>query len=147
MNGKDFNEVVSLILNEDSRYDRGAYYFIREALDYTVKQRGKSKANRSNRHVDGSDLSKGARDYALEQYGPMAATLLDTWGVRSSADFGEIVFNLVEYNVFGTQESDRREDFKNVFDFHEAFEAPFLPQHRVNRRSGEGAPNSLDAKS
>lgn len=130
MNGKDFNEVVSLILKEDSRYDRGAYFFLREALDYTVKRERKARRSAANRHVDGAVLSRGIRDFALEQYGPMAATLLKQWGMAKTSDFGAIVYNLVAYNVFGTQEGDRQEDFDDVFDFFEAFEKPYLPRQR-----------------
>lgn len=128
MNGKDFNEVVSLILKEDPRYDRSAYFFLREGLDYTVRRERKNRRSASGRHVDGAVLSRGIRGFALEQYGPMAATLLAQWGIRKTADFGSIVYNLVAYNVFGTQEGDRQEDFDDVFDFFEAFEKPFLPK-------------------
>lgn len=141
MNGKDFNEVVSLILKEDSRYDRSAYFFLREALDYTVKKERQSRTAGGNRHVDGRVLSRGVRDYALEQYGPMAATLLAQWGIKKTDDFGAIVYNLVDYNVFGTQEGDRQEDFNDVFDFFEAFEKPFLPARRQPGASPElGSP-------
>jgi|TARA_B110000438_G_scaffold282310_1_gene309245 uncharacterized repeat protein (TIGR04138 family) len=128
MNGKDFNEVVSLITKRDDRFDRGAYNFVREALDYTVKQVGLQPDQPSKtKHVSGRDLCEGAKAYALEQYGPMAGKLLETWGVRATADFGEIVYNLVELQVFGTQEEDRREDFIDIYDFKDAFEKPFLP--------------------
>ena len=36
MSNKNFSEVVQLICNEDSRYERGAYYFLRHALDSTL---------------------------------------------------------------------------------------------------------------
>jgi uncharacterized repeat protein (TIGR04138 family) len=147
MNGKDFNEVVSLILKEDKRYDRGAYLFVREALDYTVKEMGQpSEKPGRTRHVSGRDLCEGARDYALEQYGPMASTLLKTWGVSETMDLGEIVYNLVELEVFGTQEGDRKEDFIDIFDFEEAFEKPFLPAHRggIAEPLKKEQPNSND---
>lgn len=128
MNGKDFSEVVRLILKEDGRYERGAYYFLREALDHTVKAHAPSKVpTKRTRHVNGATLCEGIREFALEQYGPMAAKLLATWGISKTSDFGNLVYNLVDYNVFGLQESDRREDFDGVYDFFEAFERPFLP--------------------
>lgn len=131
MNGKDFNEVVSLIIKRDDRFDRGAYNFIREALDFTVKQVGQQpEQSEKMRHVSGRDLCEGAKAYALDQYGPMAGTLLQTWGVRETSDFGEIVYNLVELQVFGTQEDDRPEDFSGIYDFNDAFEKPFLPARR-----------------
>ena len=129
MNGKDFNEVVSLIVKDDPRYDRSAYQFIREALDFTVKRlrEGASRVGDSH-HVSGRDLCLGARDYALQQYGPMAATLLRHWGIERTEDFGEMVFNLVELEVFGAREEDRPEDFAGVYDFEAAFEEPFRPE-------------------
>lgn len=144
MNGKDFNAVVSLILREDSRYERGAYFFLREALDHTVKKQAKSERGGRTRHVDGRTLCEGIRDFALEQYGPMAATLLTEWGIKETADFGEIVYNLVEYSVFGVQESDRKEDFAGVYDFDTAFVAPFRPKrsHAIARRHSS-APFSI----
>ncbi|MFP4282063.1 MAG: Minf_1886 family protein [Opitutales bacterium] len=139
MNGKDFSEVVNLICRKDDRYDRAAYAFIREALDFTVKRLSAQAGPEAKiHHVSGSDLSEGARDYALSQYGPMAATLLRQWGITRTEDFGELVYNLVELEVFGTQEGDRREDFAGIYDFHEAFEAPFLPKAAMSGSSGRG---------
>jgi uncharacterized repeat protein (TIGR04138 family) len=130
MNGKDFSEVVNLIVRNDSRYDKSAYGFVREALDHTVKARQHVKTAPGTQHVSGRDLCEGAREYALAQYGPMAATLLRHWGITETRDFGEIVFNLVELEVFGAREEDRREDFDAVYDFHRAFEEPFLPKNK-----------------
>jgi len=64
----------------------------------------------------------------LEQYGPMALTLLQNWGIHECDDFGEIVFNLVEFGVLGKTENDRREDFSGGYDFYDAFVVPFIPK-------------------
>lgn len=138
MEDPDFAEVVSLICKEDPRYDRKAYDFIRLGLDHTVKELRKregSKAGRS-RHVSGPELLEGLRVYALDQYGPLAKTVLNSWGVRRCTDFGEIVFNLIEYNVFSKTETDRREDFADIYSFEEAFVKPFLPE-----KSSRGSSN------
>jgi uncharacterized repeat protein (TIGR04138 family) len=63
----------------------------------------------------------------------MAKTVFDSWGVRRCRDFGDIVFNLIEYSVFSKTEGDRREDFEDLYDFEEAFVAPFLPGSRAKR--------------
>ena len=136
MQDLDFNEIVSLIRKEDSRYDRKAYGFVREGLDHTVKQLKKRATSeegpsKPSKHVNGRELSEGLCAYALDQFGPLAKTVLNEWGLSTSADFGEIVFNLIEYNVFSKTEADRREDFGNVFDFDEAFVAPFLPKAKA----------------
>lgn len=140
MNGKDFSEVVNLIVRKDPRYDKSAYTFVREALDYTVKKLKSEEASDPNRtrHVSGQDLCDGARQYALGQYGPMAATLLRHWGIKRTEDLGEIVFNLVELEVFGAREEDRREDFASVYEFHDAFEKPFLPKKLAIRSITSG---------
>lgn len=129
MQDPDFNEIVSLICKEDTRFDRKAYDFVRLGLDHTVKEFKKkdvAKGARS-RHVTGQELLEGLRIYALDQYGPLTKTVLNNWGVKRCSDFGDIVFNLIEYNVFSKTENDRREDFTGVYTFDEAFVKPFLP--------------------
>ena len=46
-------------------------------------------------HVTGQELCEAIRRYALDQYGYMAKLVLNNWGIRSTGDFGEIVFNLI----------------------------------------------------
>ena len=136
MSDLDFNEIVTLICKEDSRYDRKAYSFVREGLDYAVKELKKKETERAKQslHVSGSELLMGIRAYALDQYGPLTITVLNSWGITRCGDFGEIVFNLIEYNVFSKTDSDSREDFSEVYTFTDAFVKPFLPKHP--RRGG-----------
>jgi uncharacterized repeat protein (TIGR04138 family) len=125
----DFSEIVALIRKEDPRFARGAYDFVRLGLEHTVKElkrRDTAKAGKPS-HVTGPELLNGLRSYALDQYGPLAKTVLNSWGVKRCRDFGDIVFNLIEYNVFSKSENDRREDFSDIYTFDEAFVKPFLP--------------------
>ena len=140
MQDPDFAEIVGLICKEDSRFDRKAYDFIRLGLDHTVKElkSKESKASRS-RHVSGPELLEGLRVYALDQFGPLTKTVLDSWGIRKCSDFGDIVFNLIEYNVFSKTDNDRREDFSDLYSFEDAFVKPFLPT-KTNR-----GPSSAEA--
>jgi len=128
--GKDFNDVVSVIVRNDPRYDKGAYEFVRVALDHTFADLLKKQPARSSQHISGRELLEGIRDFALDQYGPMAMPLFRQWGISKSRDFGEIVFNLVEYNVFGKTDTDSMADFDDSYDFEEAFVMPFLPPSR-----------------
>jgi uncharacterized repeat protein (TIGR04138 family) len=73
------------------------------------------------RHITGQQLCLGLRDYALLQYGRLARTVLSSWGVRRTEDFGRIVFAMVEAGWMRKQDDDTIEDFENVFDFDEAF--------------------------
>ncbi len=130
MQDLDFNEVVSLICKEDPRFDKSAYGFVRQGLDFTVKELKKTDAARAGKslHVTGEELLMGLRAFALDQFGPMTRTVLDEWGVTSCSDFGDIVFNLIEYNVFSRNANDQREDFAEFYTFEDAFEAPFRPK-------------------
>lgn len=139
MQDLEFTEIVGLICKEDNRFDRKAYDFVRQALDHTVKEVKRKQPERTGKsqHVTGAELLAGIRDYALDQYGPMAKTVLNKWGVQRCAHFGDIVFNLIEYNVFSKTENDRREDFSDIYDFDEAFVKPFEPASaRRARRAG-----------
>lgn len=127
MTGKNFHEVIQLIHQEDSRYEPGAYLFLRHALDHTLKAVCEQEKAKQPRHISGQELCHGIRDYALQQFGPMALTLLHHWGLQRTEDFGQMVFNLVEYGIFGKTETDSLEDFRTVYDFEEAFAAPFRP--------------------
>lgn len=129
MQDLEFSEVVALIRKEDPRFDRKAYDFVRHGLDHTVKELKKKDTGRAARtpHVTGAELLDGLRVYALDQYGPLAKTVLNSWGLKRCSEFGDIVFNLIEYNVFSKTENDRREDFTDLYSFDEAFVKPFLP--------------------
>ena len=80
------------------------------------------------RHVSGPELLGGVRQYALKEFGPLVMTVFDSWGVHSCEDIGNMVFNLIDAGIFGKTEEDSIEDFKNVYDFDEAFVKPFAPE-------------------
>lgn len=142
MQDLDFDEVVTLICKEDGRFDRKGYHFVRQGLDHTVKDLRKRDAKRAGKslHVTGPELLDGLRAYALDQYGPLAKTVLESWGIVRCSDFGDIVFNLIEYNVFSKTEQDRREDFSETYTFDDAFVKPFLPARARPQRAASSAP-------
>ncbi len=132
MQDLEFAEIVSLICKEDARFDKMAYEFVRQGLDHTVKELRKKEASKAerSRHVSGPELLQGMRVFALDQYGPLTKTVLNAWGVKRCRDFGDIVFNLIEYNVFSKTDSDRPEDFADVYTFEDAFVKPYQPTKR-----------------
>lgn len=116
---KDINhflENLDKIFKKGSRYQPEAYQFVMSALNFTVKKLKKP------RHVSGRELLESIRQYALDQFGPMARTVLEHWGVSSTEDFGEIVFDLVGAGLLGKTAEDSKEDFKNGYDFKVAFD-------------------------
>jgi uncharacterized repeat protein (TIGR04138 family) len=125
---------LSGVLARDPRYPVQAYAFVYEALEYTkrmarrpvVRGRGRSRSGSGSRHVTGRELCEGARRLALESYGLMALTVLKLWGIRSTSDLGEIVYNLIASGDLEKTPSDARSDFDNVFDFEHAFQRDFV---------------------
>src|SRR5262245_9459871 len=113
------------VLARDSRYTLGAYAFVFESLEHTKQLRRAAAKARAHRgrpikvygHVTGRELCMGLRDLALKQYGLMAMTVLGQWGIKSTSDVGEIVYNLIASGDFEKTPSDSRSDFDDVFDF------------------------------
>jgi len=134
------------LLKEDPRYKLDAYLFVFQALDYARKlgmgrkapseplpeevrqeaqqlglETSPEEEEEEARHVSGQELCEAARLYATEQYGYLAKTVLNSWGIYSTSDFGEIVYNLIRIGLMRKTREDRREDFDNVYDFEEVF--------------------------
>lgn len=125
----NFDEALEKILAKDSRFPREAYLFLREALDFTQKLIGRENKG-AIRHVSGQELLDGIRQFGLQQFGPMTATVFEEWGVKNCRDFGDIVFNMVEIGLLAKTEKDSRDDFQNGYDFTETFRKPFWPQSK-----------------
>ena len=132
------------LLKQDKRYKAEAYTFVFETLEYAqnVLHLGRVCINEPSpselqdagtvpaateppRHVTGQDLCRAARDYAQRQYGRLAPMVLDSMGIRTTGDIGEIVYNLIAIGHMRKTADDRREDFDNVFDFRRAFDETY----------------------
>ncbi len=120
MSGLAFREgVMDRIRVRESRYDEQAYLFILSALEYV-----QTKLD-VRRHITASELSHACRELALERYGLMARIVLERWGIHTTADFGEVVFALVDLGFLAKLPSDTREEFFDVYDFAGAFERDY----------------------
>lgn len=121
------------LLQRDKRYAVEAYIFVFEALRYAQEHLGLATPpadeidddDEEDRHVTGQQLCQAIRKYAVDQFGLMAQCVLNAWGVRETGDFGEIVFNLIEIGQMRKTDTDRREDFDDVYSFDKAFRQNF----------------------
>ncbi len=112
-------EKFSRLRKKHEEYDEKVYEFIYEALDYTLKNIVKTRDK--NQHVSAKELTEGFRLYSIKQFGCLAQTVLNEWGIKTTRDIGNVVSHLAEFDLMSTQESDRLENFNNVYDFNEAF--------------------------
>ena len=76
-------------------------------------------------HLTGQELCGAIRLYAQELYGLMAKVVVNSWGVTSTSDFGEIVYKLIEIGEMTKSDRDQREDFDDVYDFTHAFQRDY----------------------
>lgn len=111
-----------------------AFAFVQAGLRHTVEsikaaghEPSGEDAGDGERHVSGQELCLGLRDFAVRQFGLLARTVLLSWNIRGTEDFGKIVFILVESRVLRKSDSDSMTDFQGVFDFDEAFELALRP--------------------
>lgn len=114
-------ELLQELCRRDTRYPFEAYDFVYQALGYVqheMKKKGTIKEGPN--HVTGQQLSEGCRDFAIQEYGMMAGTVLNTWNIKETADIGELVYNLININLMTKTDTDRKEDFHNVYDMKKA---------------------------
>ena len=138
MSGCDgLEERIALLRRRDRRFARNAYYFILDALDHTIERLGRDQEVGSSRHVGGVEVLEGVRELAADQFGPMAALVLRRWGMESTEDVGEVVFNLIEGGLLSRRPEDSRLDFVGGFDFHSAFEEKFRERLAAISASGD----------
>ena len=116
---ENYLEKIERIMGKHPQYKFEAYSFVMAGLHHTVSKLAKP------RHITGKELLEGIREYALEQFGPMARTVLNYWGIAKTDDFGNIVFALVEAGILRKQPEDKIEDFKKIYDFKEAFDKSY----------------------
>ena len=116
----EFWSAVERIRASDGRFASDAYAFVMDSLEVTMRRIG------ARRHVSAEELVSGLCANARQRFGLFAYTVLAKWGMRTSDDVGEIVFQLIDAGILSRQESDRRDDFDGVADFHDALEASSL---------------------
>lgn len=121
---------IQRAIRMDGRYCFDAFEFLHAGLACAVRRVHGNRGGR--RHVTGRQLCEALREVALERWGAMAGAVLERWNIRTTRDFGEMVFLLVRLGVFGKQPSDRLEDFDNVYDFADVFD-----RYQVRLRSNE----------
>ena len=112
-------EAFDKIGQKETRYHERGLLFVLAALEFAQTRLP------ARRHLNGGELAWACRDFALEQFGLLAPTVLEHWGIRSTEDLGRIVFLLIDVGLLAQQPSDRIEDFDRVYDFAEVFTAGY----------------------
>lgn len=107
-------DVLTRLRRREKRYDERGFLFVLAAIEFLQERLPK------RRHVSGSELAWACRDFALQQYGLTARSVLAFWGITATLDLGHIVFALVDVGLLSTQPGERVEDFEKVYEFTDA---------------------------
>jgi len=116
---RDIETRMLELAEQYGRYKANAYRFTYDAVRFTADR--SYAATREVRHVTGGEVLEGIRQLALRQFGFMAKTVFQEWGIGKTEDFGEIVFQLVREGILSKTDEDRPSDFASGYDFEEAF--------------------------
>jgi uncharacterized repeat protein (TIGR04138 family) len=120
---------IADLVERDPRYTYEAYEFVFAALSHTQRVLGrlptKGEVPETQYHVSGRELVEGVRELAVREFGLMARIVFRMWGITRTAEFGEIVFNLVSEGLMSKTDQDCREDFQDIFDFDQALVQDF----------------------
>lgn len=111
----DLIRTIESIARRKGVFSPEAYFFVLQALEKAMA------SQEERRHVSGEDLLGYIRDLGKDRYGPMTTDVFNSWGVRSTLDFGRIVFHLVEEELLRKRDEDSLADFLDKFDFQETF--------------------------
>jgi len=115
---KSLEEVV----REDGRYPLDAFAFLHDGLKRAVDTAYGGRSEKVDQpHVTGAQLCDALRDEAIARWGALAAHVLARWNIRQTMDFGNMVYLLVEHGHMKKTDQDSLEDFRDVYDFEEAF--------------------------
>ncbi len=116
---EDYETALDRVLESDPRYDRAAYLFVQAALDFFQRRH---REGRRGLHVSGAEVLEGIRELAIAEYGPMARSVLNSWGILRGEDVGEVVYNLIGVGLMAKTDEDRKEDFAGVMAFDESLD-------------------------
>ena len=138
MNSDPEKRLQEVLLNHPE-FPLAAYHAIHKGLDHTVKMKGEVG------HVSGQELALGMAAYLRDEFGPFARLVLDGWGIRTTADFGKLVYNLIEGGLMRKQDADDITDFVDVYDFEDVFGGGYDWLEELRHELGLGGQKGLAA--
>lgn len=122
-NEEDLWYEITQLAIEDPRYNREAYLFVLNSLNWAFQRLGR------RRHLSGQEFTEFLVAYAQEEFGDLADCVLQEWGVMRTRDFGEIVYNLIEAGKMSKEHDDSIDDFNEVLNLKAALNDPdFVPR-------------------
>ena len=129
------------LIRDDARYPYEAYEFLCEAVSFTQDLLERTPREEddpdADYHVSGGELSRGACELAVQEFGLMAPVVFKMWNIRRTDDVGNIVFNLIRAEQLSQSDRDDPDDFRDLFDIDKALADGFqMTTVRPAKRKG-----------
>ncbi|MBR4519213.1 MAG: hypothetical protein IKO65_09460 [Victivallales bacterium] len=118
------DELLDKCAEQNPAYPRAAYAFVCNAVHEIAREIARN-SRKTARHITGQELCRGMQTLLIRDYGRMAADVLSAWNIGETADFGNIVYALVDIGLLSVSNNDSRTDFIDVYRFHDVFVTPF----------------------
>jgi uncharacterized repeat protein (TIGR04138 family) len=100
----------------EPRYRTAAYRFVlTQGIESTLRS-SLGVPQGESRHMGGREIAEGLRELATREVCPLAYHVWEWWGIRTTRDWGEVVWALIRAGLLHANEADRIEDFDNVYD-------------------------------
>lgn len=119
-----FEAAVERLVQQYPRWKAEGYYFLRTAMDAAAER---FAASRAEKHLSAEELYMSCCACALDDYGPLARLVLESWGIATCSDIGALVYNLIDAGVFSAQPGDTREQFDALPPLADVLDSPYLP--------------------
>jgi uncharacterized repeat protein (TIGR04138 family) len=117
---------ISEVARANGTYPMDAYLFVQAGVIFAIRSirdrrtvENPDGPQPESSHISGAQVCIGIRDLAWQHWGAMASSVLQSWSIHETLDFGRIVFALIEAGVLSKQESDTLDDFRNIYSIHE----------------------------
>lgn len=120
-----FEDAVERLVRQYPRWKADGYYFLRTAMDAASER---FAAHRAEKHLSAEELYMGWCACALDEYGPLARIVLESWGISTCSDVGALVYNLIDAGIFSAQPGDTREQFDALPQMADLLDSPYLPK-------------------
>jgi uncharacterized repeat protein (TIGR04138 family) len=139
------------VVEQDGRYPLDAFQFLQAGIQHAiVRTHGRSAVEREElepdddhpNHVSGQQLCEALADLALLRYGRLATAVLGGWNIKTTQDWGNMVFLLVDNDLLQKTERDRMSDFDDVLSI-KALEAEYEIKTDGEIRAGCAVPSTL----
>lgn len=125
-------KAVETLCANNTQYPPQAYRFVLRSLDFGSERFNK---DRETPHLNAEELYLASCALALEEYGPLASVVLNSWNIWAPKDYSQLIYNMIDGGLLSKQTDDKPEDFYELPALDSLLEAPYTPN------SNEGSPS------